>query len=66
MFYIKTTKIDKISHTCTYKIILTMTMKTILLNIKTVCSLYNIKQWHKKDVMPDFMSGDKTWKRRIR
>ena len=45
---------------------MTMTMKTILLTIKTVCSFYNMKLCTKKDIMLDSMSGDQTWKRRIR
>ena len=48
---------------------MTMTMKTIVLNIKTVCSFYIIELWTtttKKDVNLAFMSGDQTWKRKIR
>ena len=33
---------------------------------QTVCSLYNIKLLTKKNVMLAFMSGDQSWKRRIR
>ena len=39
---------------------MTMTIKTILLSIKTVCGFYNVK------VMQDLMSADQTWEQRIR
>ena len=44
---------------------MTMTIKTILLNIKIIFDFHIIER-RKNDVILDFMSGDYTWHRRIR